>query len=78
MLNYNVGDFLNSRFKLLQQVGKGGFSIVWLVEDTYTETEVVVKIYAPDRGLDESGLNQFKKEYKRTRGLNHSNLLTPS
>lgn len=77
MLNYNVGDFLNSRFKLLQQVGKGGFSIVWLVEDTYTETEVVVKIYAPDRGLDESGLNQFKKEYKRTRGLNHSNLLTP-
>ena len=34
------------------------------------------KIYAPERGMDEQGLKQFRREYAVVLNLNHSNLLT--
>ncbi|MCC5915239.1 MAG: hypothetical protein JJU46_12745, partial [Balneolaceae bacterium] len=75
--NFQKGQILSNRYQLLEPLGKGGFSVVWLVEDTVSGTEAAIKIYAPDKGLDQDGLDQFRKEYGRTRGLQHPHLLVP-
>lgn len=75
---FSENDYINERYCLIKKIGQGGFSVVWLAEDTYTDTKVAVKIFAPDKGLDKNGLAQFKKEFRRTRGLKHPNLLVAS
>ena len=64
------------RYRLMKRIGLGGFSEVWLAADELTEDlECALKIYAPERGLDDLGLNQFKKEYRVSDNLNHPGLL---
>ena len=65
------------RFKLLEKIGIGGFSEVWKVADQMAEDAVfALKIYAPEKGLDEYGLKQFRREYALVSGINHPNILT--
>lgn len=64
------------RYLLIRQIGVGGFSEVWLAADQMAEdTKVAIKVFVPDKGLDENGIVQFRKEYALTQPLNHSNLL---
>jgi formylglycine-generating enzyme required for sulfatase activity/serine/threonine protein kinase len=72
-------DIFAGRYRLIRQLGQGGFSIVWLVADQMAEeTEMALKIYAPDKGMDESGLKMFRREYALTAQLNHPGLLKAS
>jgi serine/threonine protein kinase len=68
----------HSRYRLIRLLGCGGFSEVWLAEDTQTGLTVALKVYAPGKGLDENGVTQFRKEFKMVFNLNHPNLLRPS
>lgn len=64
------------RYRLLNKIGVGGFSEVWKVADEMAEDRIMVlKVYAPERGLDEFGIKQFRREYAITIDLNHRNLL---
>lgn len=79
MGNFAQNDVFGGRYKLTRKLGIGGFSEVWQAEDEMTEgTVVAVKIYAPEKGLDEYGLKQFRREYSLTQPLNHPNLLKAS
>ncbi len=74
-MNLAENDLLLNRYRLIQLIGKGGFSVVWKAYDEITDVTLAIKIYAPDKGLDESGVKQFVKEYKLMQPLNHSSLL---
>ncbi len=64
------------RYLLNQLIGEGGFSEVWMANDLMADDAVVaIKIYAPDKGLDEWGLRQFKNEFSLTHNLAHPHLL---
>lgn len=77
MSNYNPNDLFANRYLLLEKIGIGGFSEVWKAEDQMAEDAVVaIKIYAPERGMDELGLKQFRREYAVVLNLNHPSLLT--
>ena len=66
-----------NRYLLLERIGLGGFSEVWKATDQMAEDVVVViKVYAPERGIDQLGVGQFRKEYAVVLNLNHPNLLT--
>ncbi|MBU0489920.1 MAG: protein kinase, partial [Bacteroidetes bacterium] len=68
-----------NRYTLIQKLGTGGFSEVWLADDTKSEgIQVALKIYAPGSGLDANGLKVFSHEYAVVFNLNHPNLLRPS
>lgn len=66
------------RYKLIRQLGRGGFAEVWLAEDDLTGVQVAVKIYAPGTGLDDNGIKIFKDEFAMVFDMNHTNLLRPT
>jgi len=69
-------DYLfDSRYKLLKKLGEGGFSEVWLVEDTSAQLTLVLKVFLPSSQLDESGIEMFRQEFALVYNLNHPNLL---
>jgi serine/threonine protein kinase len=66
-----------SRYNLIKLIGTGGYSQVWLANDTVIDKQVALKIYATGTGLDEESLKTFTKEYSIVFDLNHPNLLIP-
>lgn len=68
----------SQRYKFIKQLGRGGFSEVWLAEDTMTNLQVAVKVYAPGAGLDDDGIKIFTQEFSMVFDMNHTNLLRPT
>ncbi|MDR2971549.1 MAG: serine/threonine protein kinase, partial [Bacteroidales bacterium] len=69
----------HSRYLLVKHLGSGGFSEVWLVEETQvTNRKRALKIYTPGKGLDENGVQIFRNEFEIVCDVNHTNLLRPA
>jgi TonB family protein len=68
-----------NRYQLIKKLGVGGYSEVWLAKDNKAGgMEVALKIYSPEKGLDDKGLETFSKEFSLVFNLNHLNLLKPT
>lgn len=68
-----------NRYRLVKRLGQGAFSEVWKAEDTMVgNLTVALKVYAPDKGLDEDGAKIFGEEFAIVFNIHHQNLLTPS
>ena len=73
------GILFDDRYRLIKVLGSGGFSEVWLAEDTKVGNEKrALKIYAPGKGLDDDGVRLFSREFQLVYDLNHTHLLRPS
>jgi len=78
MPTLQINDDFANRYLLNKLIGVGGYSQVWLAEDTKAgNLEVALKIFSPEKGLDTKGLEVFSNEYSLVFGLNHKNLLIP-
>ena len=67
------------RYRLIQKLGSGGFSEVWLAEDTIANNiQVALKVYASAGGLDDEGVKMFRHEFAVLFNYNHGNLLKPT
>ncbi len=67
---------VNKRYRLKKRIGQGGFSVVWKAEDmSYNNASVAIKVFAPDKGLDDVSKALFKEEYQLTRQLEDGRLL---
>jgi len=75
MSQLQQGYLFDGRYKLLKKLGEGGFSEVWLVEDTSAQLTLVLKVFLPSSQLDESGIEMFRQEFALVYNLNHPNLL---
>ena len=67
----------DDHYTLIRQLGRGGFSEVWLAHDSYMDIDVAIKIYAPGQGMDPNSINEFRREITGVFQLNHPNLLCP-
>lgn len=67
--------FFYNKYRLIKQLGLGGFSEVWLAEDVVAGTQRAIKVYVPNNGLDTQGTEDFREEYNLLSNLNHTNLL---
>ncbi len=71
-----VNHLFANRYKLIRRLGSGGFAEVWLAEDTLVgSAQIAIKIFTPDKGLDDQGVEIFKNEYELTANLVHAHLL---
>lgn len=75
MINLAENIIFHERYQLTQLLGAGAFSEVWKALDQKTGTVVALKIYAPDKGIDQDGIELFAEEYRNTNELAHPNIL---
>lgn len=68
---------LDRRYRLIERIGGGGFSDVWLAHDLRSRIDVVLKVYASSQELDEEGVEMFRKEFSLVCNLSHTNILKP-
>lgn len=68
-LQYNT--FLHDRYRIENQLGKGGMGAVYLALDTVLQTKVAVKVNQNPR---REGREQFLQEARLLAGLRHPNL----
>ena len=69
----------DDRYRLKKKLGSGGFSEVWLVEDAKVGyKKMALKVYVPDKGLDDDGIQLFSSEFELVFDLNHTHLLRPA
>lgn len=78
-MELSPGKTFANRYLLIDRIGTGGYSQVWLAEDTKAgNLQIALKIFAPEKGLDKRSLDQFSREYAIVFNLNHQNLLKPT
>ncbi|MCX6276550.1 MAG: bifunctional serine/threonine-protein kinase/formylglycine-generating enzyme family protein [Bacteroidetes bacterium] len=67
MLRLETNTILNNRYRLERRIGSGGFSVVWKADDEKAGgMPVAIKIFMPDKGLDDSLISMFRDEFELT------------
>lgn len=64
------------RFRIIEEIGKGGMGIVYKAEDTLLERIVALKKLPPQFQRDQRAISRFIKEAKAAAILNHPNIVT--
>ena len=65
---------LNNRYRILEQLGKGG--IVYRARDTMLDRSVAVKVLRENYSHDPAFLGRFRQEAKAAANLSHPNIVT--
>lgn len=68
---------LDNHYRLIDKIGGGGFSEVWLAEDLRSQVKVALKVYSSVQDMDVEGVKMFRKEFSLVCNLNHTNILKP-
>lgn len=70
------GDLLGGRYRLVEQLGKGGFGVVWLAVDTVLHREVAVKLLRAEHAADQESVERFVREARAAGGLSDPHIVT--
>ncbi|NNF60251.1 MAG: protein kinase [Gammaproteobacteria bacterium] len=71
----NPGDIIENRYQFIQQIGKGAFGTVILVEDTVVAERLVLKFLNKAIADDEEMLQRFVHELRFSRKITHQNVI---
>jgi hypothetical protein len=66
---------LNGQYRILRQLGHGGFGFIYLAEDTLLGEEVAIKELIPALAGDETVLKRFLAEARATMRLTHERIV---
>lgn len=68
-MDFEKGDAIGKRFRVLERIGEGGIGIVYLVEDHERGHPVALKILKPEIAANTLALERFKREVKALRQI---------
>src|SRR5262245_35506245 len=71
-----IGTLLGGRYRILEEIGRGGMGVVYRADDTRLPRDVAVKVISPDKLHDETLRRRFRKEALHLAPLNHPNVVT--
>jgi len=71
-----VGRTLKGKYKILEEIGRGGMGIVYKAEDTQLRRTVALKFLSPDSSAGPSSGRRFTQEAQTASALNHPNICT--
>ena len=74
-MNFEAGQVLANRYKLLKEIGRGGYGSVWLVDDNFIKEELVMKFLHPNLVSDEVAVERFVRELRLARKITHTNII---
>ena len=69
------GDVIESRYRFIEQIGKGAFGTVFLVEDIVVEERLILKFLNANVSSDEEMMKRFVHELRYSRKITHKNVI---
>ncbi|MBR6029379.1 MAG: Stk1 family PASTA domain-containing Ser/Thr kinase [Clostridia bacterium] len=70
-----IGTVLSGKFRLVEQVGTGGMSVVYRAVNVSLGTNVAVKLLKPEYASNEEYVRRFQNEAEAASRLNHANIV---
>ncbi len=74
-LTFKEGRRLGDRYRIIRQVGRGGFGVVVLAEDEIVDEQLILKFLAPHLAQDSTAIQRFKHEIRYARRITHENVI---
>jgi serine/threonine protein kinase len=69
-----TGSTFADRYKIIEELGKGGMGKVYKVIDKEINTKVALKLIKPEIAADEKTIERFRNELKTAREITHKNV----
>ena len=63
------------KFEVIEELGRGGFGIVYLAMDKVLDRQVALKILHPQLLINPQSVHRFKQEAQLSARLDHPNIL---
>jgi serine/threonine protein kinase len=70
------GTRLGGRFVIGEEIGRGGYSVVYLAQDTLLGSDVAIKLLCPPPALAHTARERMRREVQAARGLSHQHIVT--
>jgi tetratricopeptide (TPR) repeat protein/predicted Ser/Thr protein kinase len=72
---FRPGQMFDQRYRIIEEIGRGGMGRVFKAEDTDLDITVALKIIRPHLSSDPRFIEQFKKEMLLARSISHENVI---
>ena len=69
------GAVLANRYEVLRELGRGGYSVVYLARDRTVGADVAVKLLVPPPAAAVLARERMRREVQAVRGLSHANIV---
>jgi predicted Ser/Thr protein kinase len=70
-----AGAVLRGRYEIGRELGRGGYSVVYLARDRELETDVALKLLVPPPAAAKVARERMRREVQAVRGLSHANIV---
>jgi predicted Ser/Thr protein kinase len=69
------GTLLRGRYEIGRELGRGGYSVVYLARDRELDTDVALKLLVPPPAAAKVARERMRREVQAVRGLSHANIV---
>jgi len=69
------GTVLRGRYEVVREIGRGGYSVVYLARDRELDSEVALKLLVPPPAAAQVARERMRREVQAVRGLSHANIV---
>ena len=69
------GALLQGRYEIVREIGRGGYSVVYLARDRSLDADVALKLLVPPPAAAQVARERMRREVQAVRGLSHANIV---
>ncbi|HJQ65327.1 MAG TPA: protein kinase, partial [Gemmatimonadales bacterium] len=73
---FSTGTVLQGRYEIVDEIGRGGYSVVYRARDQRVGSDVAIKLLVPPPAAARVARERLRREVQAVRQLNHPNIVT--